>query len=65
MECGNTSDFIDQPLSKHFVSAHGASHRAWASSPHHLNPTLTQVNFIFVMYRSPANFQFSFFSAET
>jgi len=30
MICGNTSDFIDHPLPKHFVSAHGASHRAWA-----------------------------------
>jgi len=25
---GNTSDFIDCPLHKHFVSAHGASHHA-------------------------------------
>ena len=30
MTCGNTSDFIDHPLPKHFVSAHGASHHAWA-----------------------------------
>jgi len=30
MICGNTSDFIDHPLSKHFVSGHGVSHHAWA-----------------------------------
>jgi len=30
MTCGNTSDFIDDPLPKDFVSAHGASHHAWA-----------------------------------
>jgi len=33
MVCGYTSDFIDQPLHKHFVSAHGASHHAWAPGP--------------------------------
>jgi len=33
MICGNTSDFIDDPLPKHFVSAHGASHHAWAQAP--------------------------------
>jgi len=33
MICGNTSDFIDHPLLKHFVSAHGASHNAWAPVP--------------------------------
>jgi len=37
---GNTSDFIDHPLPKHFVSARGASHHAWAPGPHHLNPAL-------------------------
>jgi len=26
----NTNDFIDPPLPKHFVSAHGTSHHAWA-----------------------------------
>jgi len=33
MICGNTSDFIDHPLPKHFVSAYGASHHAWVPSP--------------------------------
>jgi len=33
MICGNTSDFIDHPLHEHFVSAHGASHQAWAPGP--------------------------------
>jgi len=40
MICGNTSDLIDHPLPKHFVSAHGASHHAWAPRPHHLNLAL-------------------------
>jgi len=31
MVCGNTSDFIDHLVPKHFVSAHGASHHAWAA----------------------------------
>jgi len=30
MMCGNTIDCIDHPLPKHFVSAHRASHHAWA-----------------------------------
>jgi len=30
MTCGNTSDFIGHLLPKHFVSAHGATHHAWA-----------------------------------
>ena len=30
MICGNTSDFIDHPLPKHFVTAHGVSHHTWA-----------------------------------
>jgi len=30
---GNTSDFIDHPLRKHFVSAYGASHHVWAPGP--------------------------------
>jgi len=29
----NTSDFIDHPLPKHFASAHGAFHQAWAPGP--------------------------------
>jgi len=29
----NTSDFITYPLSKDSVSAHGASHHAWAPGP--------------------------------
>jgi len=33
MMCGNTSDYIDHPLPKHFVSAHGVSHHAWAPGP--------------------------------
>jgi len=33
MICGNTSDIIDHPLPKHFVSAHGASLYAWAPVP--------------------------------
>ena len=33
MICGNTSDFIYHPLHENFVSAHGASHHAWASGP--------------------------------
>jgi len=33
MICGNTSDVIYHPLPKHFVSAHGASHHAWAPRP--------------------------------
>jgi len=33
MICGNTSDFIDHPLPKLFVSAHGVSHQAWAPGP--------------------------------
>jgi len=33
MICGNTSDFIDHPLPKHIISAHGASHHAWAPGP--------------------------------
>ena len=33
MMCGNTSDFIDHPLPKHLVSAHGASHHVWAPGP--------------------------------
>jgi len=33
MICGNTGDFIDHPLPEHFVSAHGASHNAWAPCP--------------------------------
>ena len=33
MICGNTSDFIDHPLPKNFVSAHGASHHVWAPDP--------------------------------
>jgi len=37
---GNTTDFIDHPLPKDSVSAHGASHHAWAPGPHHLNPAL-------------------------
>jgi len=37
---GNISDFIDNPLPKDSVSAHGASHHAWAPGPHHLNPAL-------------------------
>jgi len=40
MTCRNTSDSIDHPLSKHFVSAQGASHHAWAPGSHHLNPAL-------------------------
>jgi len=28
------SDFIDHPLPKHFVSAHGASHHAWTTGPY-------------------------------
>jgi len=43
MICGKTSDFIDHPLPKDFVSAHGASHHAWAPGPHHLNPALGHV----------------------
>jgi len=31
--CGNTSDLIDHSLPKHFVSAHEASHHAWAPGP--------------------------------
>ena len=41
---GNTSDFTDHSLPKDSVSAHGASHHAWAP---HLNPVLrtaTKVN---------------------
>jgi len=30
---GNASDFIDHPLPKHFVSAHGASHHPRAPGP--------------------------------
>jgi len=30
---GNTSDFIDHPLPKDSVSAHGASNHAWAPGP--------------------------------
>jgi len=37
---GNTCDFIDHPLPKDSVSAHGASHHAWAPGPHNLNPAL-------------------------
>jgi len=37
----NTSDFIDNPLPKYFVSTHGASNHAWAPGPHHLNPALS------------------------
>jgi len=33
MICGNTSDFMNHPLSKYLVSAHGASHHAWAPGP--------------------------------
>jgi len=33
MTCGNTSDFIDHPLPRQFVSAHGASHHVWAPGP--------------------------------
>jgi len=40
MTCGNTGDLVDHPLPKYFLSAHGASHHAWAPDPHHLNPTL-------------------------
>ena len=32
-KCGNTSDFIDHPLPKDSVSAHGASHHTWAPGP--------------------------------
>jgi len=39
---GNTSGLIDHPIPKHFVSAHGASHHAWAPGPHHLNPALNK-----------------------
>jgi len=39
---GNSSDFIDHPLPKDSVSAHGASHHAWAPGPHHLNPALVK-----------------------
>jgi len=37
---GNASDFIDHPLPKQFVSAHGASHHAWVPGPHRLNRAL-------------------------
>jgi len=33
MICGNTSDFMNHPLSKYLVSAHGVSHHAWAPGP--------------------------------
>jgi len=33
MICGNTSDFVDHFLPKHFVSACVASHHAWTSDP--------------------------------
>jgi len=29
----NTSDFIDHPLPKDCISAHGASHHAWTPGP--------------------------------
>ena len=37
---GNTGNFIYHPLPKNSVSAHGASHHAWAPGPHQLNPAL-------------------------
>jgi len=33
MMCGNAIDFIDHPLPKDFVSAHGASHHVWTPGP--------------------------------
>jgi len=33
MTCGNTGDLVDHPLPKYFLSAHGASHYAWAPDP--------------------------------
>jgi len=41
MICGNAIDFIDHPLPYHFLSAHGASHHAWAPAPHYCGPLTT------------------------
>jgi len=46
---GNTSDFIDHPLPKHFVSTHGAFHNAWVPGPHRLNKSgAANCSFIFL-----------------
>jgi len=36
----NTNEFVDHPIPKDPVPAHGASHYAWSQAPHHLNPAL-------------------------
>jgi len=47
----NTTDFIDHPLPKDSVSAHAASHHAWAPVPHHLNPALDlDLYFAYVLF---------------
>jgi len=40
MICGNSSDFIDHPLPKDSVSAHGPLTTPGPQAPHHLNPAL-------------------------